>query len=77
MVMLRRTKTSTLHGRPILQLPAKTTENVYISFSEEERKLYTTLESRTRLQLNQYLEERTTSRNVPHMLSLLHRLRQA
>ena len=36
-------------------------ENVYVSFNEEEQKLYTTLEGRTQLQLNQYLEKKTTS----------------
>ena len=50
-IMLRRTKTSTIQGQPILQLPVKTTEIVYVTFTEPERELYTALECHTRLQL--------------------------
>ncbi|KAB8240416.1 SNF2 family N-terminal domain-containing protein [Aspergillus flavus] len=76
-IMLRRTKTSTIQGQPILQLPVKTTEIVYVTFTEPERELYTALEYHTRLQFNHYLSGGNPSRNVSHMLGLLQRLRQA
>ena len=70
-ILLRRTKTSTIHGRPILQLPVKTTENVYVAFNEEEGRLCTALEDRTRLQFNRYLNGGSTSRNILYILTLL------
>ncbi|KOC07234.1 hypothetical protein AFLA70_580g000511 [Aspergillus flavus AF70] len=76
-IMLRRTKTSTIQGQPILQLPVQTTEIVYVTFTEPERELYTALECHTRLQFNHYLSGGNPSRNVSHMLGLLQRLRQA
>ncbi|KAE8371299.1 SNF2 family N-terminal domain-containing protein [Aspergillus bertholletiae] len=76
-VMLRRTKASTIQGRPICLLPSKTTENVYVSFNEQERQLYAALESHTRLQFNRHLNGSIPSRNVSRMMGLLLRLRQA
>lgn len=76
-VMLRRTKASTIRGQPICLLPSRTTENVYVSFNEQERQLYTALESHTRLQFNRNLNGSVPSRNVSRMMGLLQRLRQA
>ncbi|KAK6810862.1 hypothetical protein RU639_013591 [Aspergillus parasiticus] len=76
-IMLRRTKTSVVHGRPILVLPARITENVYVTFNTEERQLYTALESRSQFQFSRYLSRETTTLTVSHILGLLHRLRQA
>lgn len=38
-LLLRRTKNSTLEGKPILTLPAKDIEIVKLQFSEEEREV--------------------------------------
>ncbi|KAI9041053.1 DEAD/DEAH box helicase [Aspergillus affinis] len=76
-MMLRRTKSSIIQGLPIIQLPAKTTENVYVSFTEQERKLYTMLESHSRLLFNRHLNGGISGRNKSRMMGLLQRLRQA
>ncbi|RAL07409.1 DEAD/DEAH box helicase [Aspergillus homomorphus CBS 101889] len=76
-VLLRRTKTSKIDGKPILQLPPKVSERVHAVFSEEEQEFYNALETRTQLQVNRYIEEGTMGRNYSSILVLLLRLRQA
>lgn len=76
-VLLRRTKTSKIDGKPILQLPPKVSERVHAVFSEEEDEFYKALETRTQLQVNRYIEEGTMGRNYSSILVLLLRLRQA
>ncbi|KAL4875052.1 SNF2 family N-terminal domain-containing protein [Aspergillus karnatakaensis] len=76
-VLLRRTKTSKINGKPILNLPARVTDKVHATFSEDEHSLYQALENKTRLQFNRYLEAGTVGRNYSNILVLLLRLRQA
>ncbi|KAL4941889.1 hypothetical protein BDV06DRAFT_172950 [Aspergillus oleicola] len=76
-VLLRRTKTSKIDGEPILKLPQRTTEKVHAAFSEDELELYKSLETKTQLQFNRYLEAGTVGRNYSNILVLLLRLRQA
>lgn len=76
-VLLRRTKTSQIDGKPILQLPPRISEKVHATFSEDERQLYDALESKTQLQFNKYLRAGTVGRNYSQVLVLLLRLRQA
>ncbi|KAL2009709.1 hypothetical protein VTN00DRAFT_5516 [Thermoascus crustaceus] len=76
-VLLRRTKTSKIDGRPILQLPPRITEKVHAVFSEDERQLYDALEARTQIQFNKYLQAGSVGRNYSNVLVLLLRLRQA
>lgn len=76
-ILLRRTKKSEIDGRPILNLPERTTELQHAVFSEDEADFYTALETKTQLQFNKYLKAGTVSRNYTNVLVLLLRLRQA
>lgn len=76
-VLLRRTKTSTIDGKPILQLPGRTTEEVHAIFNEDEQEFYSSLEARTQAQFNRYLDAGSVGRNYSSILVLLLRLRQA
>lgn len=76
-ILLRRTKKSMIDGKPILNLPERTTEASHAEFSEDEQTLYNALESRTQIQFNSYLRAGTVGRNYSNVLVLLLRLRQA
>ncbi|OAX80228.1 hypothetical protein ACJ72_05441, partial [Emergomyces africanus] len=76
-ILLRRTKTSKIDGKRILQLPPRTTEKRHAVFSDDEKALYDALESKTQLQFNKYLRAGTIGRNYSNVLVLLLRLRQA
>jgi len=76
-VLLRRTKSSKIDGKPILQLPPKTVTEVQAFFSEDELNFYKALEGKTQLQYNRYLKAGTVGRNYSNILVLLLRLRQA
>ncbi|KAL8698197.1 MAG: hypothetical protein Q9224_001959 [Gallowayella concinna] len=76
-VLLRRDKKSTIDGKPILNLPERTTEAQHATFSEAEQEFYTAVQSQTQLQFNKYLRAGTVGRNYSNVLVLLLRLRQA
>jgi SNF2 family DNA or RNA helicase len=76
-IMLRRTKTSKIDGKPILQLPAKTIESQQAVFSKDEQEFYQALESKAKITFNRYLKAGTVGRNYSNALVLLLRLRQA
>ena len=76
-ILLRRTKQSKIDGKPILQLPPKTTQELRAVFSEDERDFYKALETQTQLKFNKYLKAGTVGRNYSNILVLLLRLRQA
>ncbi|KAL1837336.1 hypothetical protein VTJ49DRAFT_3979 [Mycothermus thermophilus] len=76
-MMLRRTKTSTIDGEPILRLPPKTEHSQNIVFSDDERAFYRALESRSQVLFNKYVRAGTVGKNYSSILVLLLRLRQA
>lgn len=76
-MMLRRTKTSTIDGKPILTLPPKTEHSDHVPFSDEEWNFYRALESRSRVMFNKYVRAGTVGKNYSSILVLLLRLRQA
>jgi len=76
-VMLRRTKTSKLGGRPILNLPERVPESVKLEFSTEEREFYDALEKRAAVIFNRYMKKNNVIKNYAHILSLLLSLRRA
>ncbi|KAG0044007.1 hypothetical protein BGZ83_010778 [Gryganskiella cystojenkinii] len=76
-VCLRRTKTSTVDGKPILQLPERNVQKVETPFSADERAFYEALETRTRERFNAYVKAGTVMKNYSNILVLLLRLRQA
>jgi len=76
-VLLRRTKSSMIDGKPILTLPPKSIEMVHSVFSPDERAFYDALESRSKIVFNKYLKQSAVGRNYSNLLVLLLRLRQA
>ncbi|KAG9258556.1 SNF2 family N-terminal domain-containing protein [Emericellopsis atlantica] len=76
-IMLRRKKDSLLDGKPILQLPPKTEDEIHVKFSEDESSYYKTLETKSQVIFNKYLREGTVGKNYSNILVLLLRLRQA
>lgn len=76
-ILLRRTKYSKIDGKPILQLPPRVSEKVHAVFDEDERQLYTALETKSQIQFSKYLDNGSIGRNYSSILVLLLRLRQA
>lgn len=76
-ILLRRTKKSMIDGKPILDLPERTTDKQHAVFSEDEEAFYRALETQTQLQFNKYLKAGTVGRHYSNILVLLLRLRQA
>lgn len=76
-VLLRRTKKSTIDGKPILTLPERTTNVQPALFDDEEASFYKALETKTQLRFNKYFKEGTVGKNYSNVLVLLLRLRQA
>ncbi|OLN85717.1 putative ATP-dependent helicase C23E6.02 [Colletotrichum chlorophyti] len=75
--LLRRTKTSEIDGKPILQLPEKSEEVVYAELDADERQFYKDLETKSQVQINKYLRKGTLGKHYSHVLVLLLRLRQS
>ncbi|KAI0669018.1 SNF2 family N-terminal domain-containing protein [Trametes maxima] len=75
-IMLRRTKNATVEGEPILQLPPKDVEIVFMDFSEDERQLYDSFEKRAQIQINKFIRERTLFKNHDQVFVWILRLRQ-
>ena len=76
-ILLRRTKTSLIDGKPIINLPPKREEIQHVVFSKDEQEFYDALESKTQIQFNKYLRANTVGKNYSNVLVLLLRLRQA
>lgn len=76
-LLLRRTKTSQIDGKPILTLPPKVIETTHCVFSSEEEAFYSALRGKTIIQFNKYLRANTIGKNYSNILVLLLRLRQA
>lgn len=79
-ILLRRTKHSTIDGKPILQLPPKNTIEDRIAFGEDELTFYKALENNAQIQFNRFLQRGANGgigRNYSNALVLLLRLRQA
>lgn len=76
-ILLRRTKKSRIDGKPILELPPRSTSQEHAVFSEDEEAVYRALETQTQLQFNRYLKAGSVGRNYSNVLVLLLRLRQA
>ncbi|RFU32429.1 hypothetical protein B7463_g3913, partial [Scytalidium lignicola] len=75
-ILLRRTKTSLIDGKPIIILPPKTEEITHVVFSDDEQAYYNALETKTQLQFNKYMKAGTVGKNYTNILVLLLRLRQ-
>lgn len=76
-MLLRRTKDSKLNGKPILQLPPKTTVEDRAIMGKDQKEFYEALEKSSQIQFNRYLKNNSIGRHYSHALVLLLRLRQA
>jgi SNF2 family DNA or RNA helicase len=75
-IMLRRTKTSKLDGKPIIVLQPRTTEVVTKEFDKDQEDFYSAIETKSANIFNKYLKQGSVMRNYSHILTLLLRLRQ-
>ncbi|OTA95466.1 hypothetical protein M434DRAFT_28790 [Hypoxylon sp. CO27-5] len=76
-ITLRRTKTSTLDGKPIIELPELVIVTVSVEFNKEQQDFYTALERRQQLKVNEFTKAGTLTRRYTYIFVLLLRLRQA
>jgi SNF2 family DNA or RNA helicase len=74
--MLRRKKTDTLDGKPLIILPPRNVQVVTCDFDEDERAFYDALKDRTDATLRKIAKEGEASKNYTAVLLLLLRLRQ-
>ncbi|KAI9098717.1 SNF2 family N-terminal domain-containing protein [Phlyctochytrium arcticum] len=75
-IMLRRTKKSTVDGKPLLNLPERRVELVTVEMTGAEREFYDRLEGTMRDRLKEY-KKADLGANYASILCLLLRLRQA
>ncbi|KAG4302033.1 hypothetical protein PCK1_001708 [Pneumocystis canis] len=76
-ILLRRTKSSTIDGNPILKLLPRNIDLVHVIFTDEELVFYKKLEAQSQLQMSQYVNENMSRSHYTNLLVLLLRLRQA
>ncbi|OTB00375.1 hypothetical protein M426DRAFT_26607 [Hypoxylon sp. CI-4A] len=76
-ITLRRTKTSTIDGEPIIRLPKLTREEARAEFNEEQLTFYKALEEKQLLKMNQFLKRGHVMKQYSYIFVLLLRLRQA
>ncbi|KAK8061273.1 hypothetical protein PG994_007639 [Apiospora phragmitis] len=76
-IMLRRTKSSTIDGAPIITLPGKTETIDHVVFNEDEQKYYDDLATQSRVEFSKFLRAGTVGKYYSMVLVKLLRLRQA
>ncbi|XP_051012917.1 helicase-like transcription factor [Acomys russatus] len=75
-ITLRRTKTSKIKGKPVLELPERKVFIQHITLSEEERRIYQSVKNEGKATIGRYLTEGTVLAHYADVLGLLLRLRQ-
>ncbi|KAF5337985.1 hypothetical protein D9758_014335 [Tetrapyrgos nigripes] len=75
-LLLRRTKNSTLEGEPILKLKPKEIGLIKVPFSEDERDIYQSFETKSRINVNKFIKEKSLVKNHSFVLVMILRLRQ-
>ncbi|RUP44318.1 SNF2 family N-terminal domain-containing protein [Jimgerdemannia flammicorona] len=76
-ILLRRSKTSTIDGMPIVTLPTRNVHVTRAQFSDDEVAFYERLEAKAVVAFKRYRDAGAVMRNYSHVLVLLLRLRQA
>ncbi|EPX72722.1 ubiquitin-protein ligase E3 [Schizosaccharomyces octosporus yFS286] len=77
-LVLRRTKeTKDISGNPIVSLPDRTIDTIYLDFSEAERRIYDSLYVKAKSRVHESIATGTLFKNYTAILGLLLRLRQA
>lgn len=75
-ITLRRTKTSKIKGKPVLELPERKVFIQHITLSDEERKIYQSVKNEGKATIARYFTEGTVLAHYADVLGLLLRLRQ-
>ncbi|KAI0080447.1 hypothetical protein K474DRAFT_1682619 [Panus rudis PR-1116 ss-1] len=76
-IMLRRTKTTILNGKPLLDLPDRDVQIVHCSFDVNERTFYDSVEERIKERVDTLAQQGNLNKAYTSILVLLLRLRQA
>lgn len=74
--MLRRLKDAIHEGAPLIQLPPRTLQIVECEFDNTERAFYQSLEEKTNVTMEKFINKGEVMRNYTAVLVLLLRLRQ-
>jgi SNF2 family DNA or RNA helicase len=75
-VMIRRRLDTQMDGRPLVELPEKHIETVYLDLSTEERKIYEAMQANAQVEMSKYIRAGTVMKSYHCVLLLLLRLRQ-
>ncbi|NXF02836.1 HLTF factor, partial [Smithornis capensis] len=75
-ITLRRTKTSQVKGKPILELPKREVLVQYITLTEEERQIYQSVKNEGKATISRFFSEGNALAHYADILGVLLRLRQ-
>ncbi|XP_055579218.1 helicase-like transcription factor isoform X2 [Falco biarmicus] len=75
-ITLRRTKTSKVNGKPILELPERRVLIQYVTLTEEERQIYQSVKKEGKAAISGFFSEGTVLTHYADILGVLLRLRQ-
>ncbi|NXT77050.1 HLTF factor, partial [Zapornia atra] len=75
-ITLRRTKTSKVRGKPILELPERKVLIQHVTLSEEERQIYQSVKKEGKAAISRFFSEGTVLAHYADILGVLLRLRQ-
>nr|XP_033813689.1 helicase-like transcription factor isoform X2 [Geotrypetes seraphini] len=75
-ITLRRTKTSKVNGKAVLELPERKVFVQHITLSEDERQIYESVKNESSAVIGRYFNEGTVLTHYADVLALLVRLRQ-
>lgn len=66
-ILLRRTKTALIDGKPILKLPERRVHITHIDFTEDERNFYDYINAKAQARFSKYLNEGTIMKNYSNV----------
>ncbi|NXV86713.1 HLTF factor, partial [Calonectris borealis] len=75
-ITLRRTKTSKVKGKPVLELPERKVLIQHVTLTEEERQIYQSVKKEGRAAISRFFSEGTVLAHYADILGVLLRLRQ-
>uniref|UniRef100_A0A8C0J612 Helicase like transcription factor n=1 Tax=Chelonoidis abingdonii TaxID=106734 RepID=A0A8C0J612_CHEAB len=75
-ITLRRTKTSKIKGKPVLELPERKIFIQHVTLTEEERKIYQSVKNEGKAAISRYFNEGTVLAHYADVLGVVLRLRQ-
>ncbi|NXN30303.1 HLTF factor, partial [Nycticryphes semicollaris] len=75
-ITLRRTKTSKVKGKPVLELPERKVLIQYVTLTEEERQIYRSVKKEGKAAISRFFSEGTVLAHYADVLGVLLRLRQ-